>query len=522
MNASHFKALAVLLVLLLPALLVGLDNRPVFKVQEVRVAETAREMLESGDWVVPRYNGDLRLQKPPLPYWLTAISYRLAGVGEVTTRLPSVLFGLLAATLIWLWAQREIGLRAAANSALILVTSYIGLRYFRSGEADAPLLFFISAACLLGYDITQGRRTMVQRLLFGLTLGLGFLAKGPAGLAIPLLAVAVMAFLQNRRGGVRSSVGNFFDVPNALLLLLTAFGWYLWILWFLPEVAQSFFAKQVDETFIRGSHGKPVWWYLSHWLEFFAPWGLLLVPAGWLAWQQRHQPTPPLLRFAWIWLAVVFVLLSATINKQMQYALLFAPPLAIILGHYLTAAVGNFLRFNKILFGLFCAAVLLGVAYALRKSDGFSYSMVLWLAIPVLPLLARQLLRETSVAIPVLLVAGLTVMVFQYSEAYFSKEPHKIAAQTLMAEAARYEQVYQLRTPLNDGALSFHAGKVIPPRDREELAALLNLHAEVFVVSEKPLVIPGVDVDLVAEADDLRLYRIRHAPTAPAAQTKND
>lgn len=141
MNASHFKALAVLLVLLLPALLVGLDNRPVFKVQEVRVAETAREMLESGDWVVPRYNGDLRLQKPPLPYWLTAISYRLAGVGEVTTRLPSVLFGLLAATLIWLWAQREIGLRAAANSALILVTSYIGLRYFRSGEADAPLLF---------------------------------------------------------------------------------------------------------------------------------------------------------------------------------------------------------------------------------------------------------------------------------------------------------------------------------------------------------------------------------------------
>ncbi len=62
-----------------------------------------REMLESGDWAVPRYNGELRLQKPLLPYWLTATSYRLAGVSEAATRLPSVLFGLLSALLLWAW-----------------------------------------------------------------------------------------------------------------------------------------------------------------------------------------------------------------------------------------------------------------------------------------------------------------------------------------------------------------------------------------------------------------------------------
>ena len=76
---KNVRIVFVLLTLFLPALLVGLGERPVYRIQEVRIAETAREMVESGDWGVPRNNGELRLQKPPLPYWLTAISYRIAG-----------------------------------------------------------------------------------------------------------------------------------------------------------------------------------------------------------------------------------------------------------------------------------------------------------------------------------------------------------------------------------------------------------------------------------------------------------
>ena len=92
---TSYSSLLVMLALLLPALLIGLGERPLYKIQEVRIAETAREMVVSGDWLVPRYNGELRLQKPPLPYWLTAASYRLFGVNETATRLPAVLFGLL-------------------------------------------------------------------------------------------------------------------------------------------------------------------------------------------------------------------------------------------------------------------------------------------------------------------------------------------------------------------------------------------------------------------------------------------
>ncbi len=506
------KILLVLLTLLFPALLLGLGERPVYKIQEIRIAETAREMLASGDWVVPRYNGDLRLQKPPLPYWLTAASYRAAGVNELATRLSAALFGLLSALLMWNWVRRESGLKIAANSVLVLVASYIGLRYFRSGEADAVLLFFISAACMLGYDLLRGRHAGRQ-LLFGLVLGLGFLSKGPAALAIPLLALLAIAVIEKRAGRLQPRASNFFSLPGVALLLLVAFGWYLWILWQLPEIAQAFVTKQVDETFVSGTHAKPLWWYLAHGFEFFAPWGVLLVPAGWMAYRQRHVAMPSLLRFAWVWLGVVFLLLTATVNKQMQYALLFAPPLAIILGHYLAQAEGGFARVNRLLFWIFAVAASVGIIFALRRSSDLPQAL-LWLALPAAPQVLRGVLREVTISAPVLLVAGVTAMAYLYSEANLSKEPHKLAAQTLMAEAARHEPLYQVRTPLNDGALSFYAGRVVPPITAAETARLLQTQPEIWLVGEATPAVPetAAQTTLVMEVDGLKLYRVQRKP----------
>jgi 4-amino-4-deoxy-L-arabinose transferase-like glycosyltransferase len=509
---NALKTWLVLLALLLPAFLLGLGERPVYKIQEVRIAETAREMLASGDWVVPRYNGDLRLQKPPLPYWLTATSYKVGGVNETTTRLPAVLFGLLSALMIWNWVRRESGFKIATNSMLVLAASYIGLRYFRSGEADAMLLFFISAACMLGCDMLQGRHDAWRRLLFGLVLGLGFLSKGPAALAIPLLSLLAMAVIEIRAERLQPTAKQFFSLPGVTLLLVAAFGWYVWIIWQLPDVAQQFFGKQLDETFVSGSHAKPVWWYFAHLFEFFAPWGVLLIPAGWMAYRQRGSGVMPLLvRFAWIWLAVVFVLLTATVNKQMQYALLFAPPIAIIIGHYLALAEGGFARANGILFWIFCVAALAGIAVVLRKSSDVSHAWV-WLALPVVPLMLQRLLRVNELSAPVLLVAGVTAMSYLYGEAYLSKEPRKVAAQAMMVEAAKYAPLYQPRTQLNDGALSFYAGRVVPPVDAAEIPALLLQQPEIWLVGEEIPNLADARVQIVAQVDDLKLCRLQRKP----------
>jgi hypothetical protein len=504
---QSYKIFLILLTLLLPALLIQLGERPVYKIQEVRIAETAREMLESHDWIVPRYNGDLRLQKPPLPYWLTAVSFLLAGVNEFAARLPSVLFCLLSSLLLWSWSKREIGKKVAVYVLVVFVFSYIGLRYFRSGEADSMLLFFIIGSCKLGYDILHSRGSTRKKLLFGLMLGLGFLSKGPAALAIPLLTLCSFSLIQKRARQVTSSCSRFFSLPGALLLLITAFGWYLWILWQLPDIGQNFFTKQVDETFISGTHAKPVWWYLAHWFEFYAPWGVLLIPAGWMMYKQRNS-LPSIVRFAWIWLGVVFLLLTATVNKQMQYALLFAPPLAIILAHYLVLAQGKFATINRILFWLFCAAVVLVAVIALRKFPPAPFHFV-WLAFPLLPLLVRRMVSDSTLSVPVLLVASITAMVFLYSETYLAKEPRKIAAQTLMAEAAKYSPLYQPRTSLNDGTLSFYAKRVIPPIDDNEILHLLEQQTELWLVGEKLPELPHVFAHIELTVDNLKLYKLQ-------------
>lgn len=506
---DSLKTLLVLMLVLVLSLFVGLGERPVYKIQEVRIAETAREMLESGDWVVPRFNGELRLQKPPLPYWVTAVSYRIGGVDAVTTRLPAVLAGLCLALLLWAWGRRELGLEAAANCAVVLVVSFLGLRYFRSGEADALLLLCISAACWLGFDIVNGRRDMLRRLIFGLSLGLGFLSKGPAALAIPLLALAGMAYTERRHGGWRG-FSALFSLPGVVAMLLVAAGWYVWIFATLPDAAQLFFGRQIDETFISGNHPKPLWWYLSNWFEFFAPWSVLIVPAGWMAYRRRGAATPLLVRFAWIWLAVVFVLLTATINKQTQYALLFAPPVAIILGHYLAVADGGFLKLNRMLLGLLCLAVVAGAIFVLRRSA--DVPSPLWLAMPFAPLVLARILGVRSPSPPMLVAAGLVAMAFLVSEAHLSKEPRKVAAQALMREAAALSPLYQSGPRPGRGELSFYAGRVVPPVDGDDLPKLLEKCPELWLVGERVPALADISVEPVKQVDDLVLFRVRRHP----------
>ncbi len=514
---SSLKTLIVLAALIVPALFVALGDRPVYKIQEVRIAETAREMLASGDFIVPRYNGELRLQKPPLPYWATAASFALAGVDEVAVRLPSALFGLLSALLMWQWVRRESSppggssATIASNSVLVLVASFIGLRYFRSGEADAMLLFFVIAGCYLGHGFVAGEGGTRRRILFGLALGLGFLSKGPAALAIPLLATALSALVE-KRCSWQALMRDVFSAPGLALLALCAFGWYAWIWWRMPELAPHFFGRQLDETFGSGTHAKPVYWYFAHFFEFFAPWGVLIVPAawmGWLGWRRRESPMPSLLRFAWGWLAVVLILLTATVNKQTQYALLLAPPLAIIIGHYMEAARGAFARANRVLFGLFCVGVLAAAIYVLRKSTDLPGDL-LWLLLPLAPLLLQRTLRASGVSLPVLVVAALSATAFLYSQTRLSKEPHKLAAQTIVEAVARDAPLYQLKTSLNDGALSFYAGRVVAPVRAAEIPALLEKQEEIWLVAERlPELANLPPAQLVVATDELKLYRLR-------------
>src|SRR5262245_25739746 len=106
-------------------LFTGLGRADLFNPDEPREAEMAREMLVSGDHVVPRLNGEPFLEKPPLFYWLVVTAYRAAGgPSEAAARVVPAIAGLLCLLMTWILARRILGETTALLAALILLTGF--------------------------------------------------------------------------------------------------------------------------------------------------------------------------------------------------------------------------------------------------------------------------------------------------------------------------------------------------------------------------------------------------------------
>ncbi|HEY4971695.1 MAG TPA: glycosyltransferase family 39 protein, partial [Steroidobacteraceae bacterium] len=156
-----YWALAGLLALLW---LATLGTRPLFNPDEGRYAEIPREMLSGGDWVIPHLNGLAYIEKPPLQYWATALSYRLLGPSAFAARLYCALTALATIVLVWLTARRlwsaAAGWRAAAVLSGMLMFVVLGQLL----TLDMSLTFYMTlsvAAFLLAQTAAQPRPWML-------------------------------------------------------------------------------------------------------------------------------------------------------------------------------------------------------------------------------------------------------------------------------------------------------------------------------------------------------------------------
>ncbi len=473
------KSWILVLLVILSGLFFGSSERAIDKIQEARVAETAREMVVANDWIVPHYNGELRLQKPPLTYWTTALSYKVFGINEFATRIPSAIFTLATAFLLFLWMKRQANVSVASNAVLLLTSTFIGMRYFRSGEADATLMFFICFACFAGFYLVETHQKFMA-WLFMLGLGLGFLAKGPAGVAIPLIAVLIYAKNHSKLDRLKLLLHPI----SLLIFAVTAFAWYAWILIDLPNVATAFFSHQVDETFVTGTHKQPFYWYLLHAFDFFAPWSLLFIPAA--IWFKKNKQFPPVIAFAFGWLAVVFILLTLTVNKQTQYALLLLPPLVILLSYYLEYAAGLFKRINNALFVVLLALMLLLISFvSYRSGIGELMRMpeaIIWLGLLIFICFCAWTNNPHSFAKHIL--GAFIVMNFMYlfSEQYVTTDAGKSDIKVLMSGVSNYDNVYQVYP--GHGAVSFYAKEVIKTLSEKEMQSMIDSKAEFYLVAK--------------------------------------
>jgi 4-amino-4-deoxy-L-arabinose transferase-like glycosyltransferase len=185
---AYFTLCAVLL------FSVGNWSLPLIDRDEPRFAEASREMRQSGDYLVPRLNGEYRFDKPPLIYWCQVLSFNGLGETDFAARFPSVIFAVLVSVATWMFASRIFGPRVGIWSGIIFATSLQVFIHARAAVADMPLVFFFLTATWADWERSRNPRSTFWWWIFYLFLGFGFLAKGPTAL-LPAFFVPVRALL---------------------------------------------------------------------------------------------------------------------------------------------------------------------------------------------------------------------------------------------------------------------------------------------------------------------------------------
>ena len=194
-----------LLVLAGIALFFGLGRMDIVSDHEGQRSVPPREMLESGDFIVPTINGEVYLAKPPLLYWMVATVYAITGtVSETTARFPTALSGFLLVMLTYFVFRRRAGDDAAGWAAIVLLTSFLFLERSRWAMIDTPFalaVFLTLIALFAAWDTRDARRAILFSVLAGLALAAANLLKGPVPYLFVWSAWVAMAALASPESG---------------------------------------------------------------------------------------------------------------------------------------------------------------------------------------------------------------------------------------------------------------------------------------------------------------------------------
>ncbi len=306
------------------ALLPALGHRRLAEWDEAIYAGVSREMLQTG-WLVPHWNHQIWLEKPPLMLWITAAFFRLFDINEFWARAGSALSGVAIVALLHGWLGRRKGLLTAWLATLLLLGTFGFLHVCHVGEMDVLLSLGCCVSLVGLVQIAECRRC--GWLLFWTGFGLALMTKGAASAVLPVTACA-LAFLQRWR---LNQFGRPFLFGLLLFLLLTL-PWHLAMLHldrteFLHQyLGLSVLTRSTQQ--IEG-HVTPAWFYLKV-LLVSAPPFVLLYPFA-LIYALRRRDLQPWAVFA----LVVLLLFTVAQTRLPHYIAPAYPALSIVAAVYL-------------------------------------------------------------------------------------------------------------------------------------------------------------------------------------------
>jgi len=307
-----------------------LGSTPIFDKGEPREALAVQDIVQRGEWLFPLKRAAAIPSKPPMFHWSAALTYQFTGVlDEATIRFPSALYATLGVVLLYLLGAKLFGNQIGLLGGAILATTMIYQTQAVNARVDMTLCFFVTASLVLFYAIYRG--LVHHRLwLYGMYLlvALATLAKGPLGILLPGLVIAV--FLAVKRDW--KSFFRFAFHPGVLIALLLIIGWYGMAISRGGEgfVNRQLLSENLNRFFGGSGHSHPFYYYVSYLFSLAIPWGLFYPLMFWDWFKKRGAGGDDLL-FLQTWFAAMFLFFSLSSGKRAVYLLPIYSPLALLL-----------------------------------------------------------------------------------------------------------------------------------------------------------------------------------------------
>lgn len=373
-----------LLIVLFGSLLfmTGLGRVHLFDWDEINFAESAREMLVSGDYLNVQVNFETFWEKPPFFIWLQALSMKVFGVNEFAARFPNAVAGILTLLVLFFIGKKWRNEAFALLWAVLYACSFLPFFYFKSGIIDPWFNLFIFLAIYFIIEYTSpennGNRYL-QAILSALFAGLATLTKGPVGFLIFSLCFLVfLAFNRFKLNGFK------WAHAAAFLGVFTVVGG----LWFILQIAsgnlsimQDFIVYQIRlfQTQDAGHGGFPLYHFVILFFGVF-PASIVALPTfrRKILKIEENKEIAHFFRWMMITLWVVLILFTVVRTKIVHYSSMCYFPITFLGAWYIAKWMDNKVRPGKLItIPMLFIAVLLGLAVsAIPFIDSFKHALI--------------------------------------------------------------------------------------------------------------------------------------------------
>ena len=311
--------------------------------KELGVCESGavRDVL-SGNLILPHYTPGIPIQVPPMYWWAAAVAVRLFGWNEIALRAPSLLATAITGAILYAWLASSMSRRIAMWSLPVLLSTQYIADAARQPRMDAILMMFLTAAMVcLERALSCTPRRKVLLAMAAASMGGAILTKGPLGVILPGLALAIFLAAERRFPELfRFDVVGTFVVAVAIGAL-----WYLVALriggdaFVEFQIVHGLFRRFLGATAgIVGECQNPFYYFIPRLVTGFLPWSLFYPALAVMLWNDRAKTPLPVL-FALCWFVAILGFFTISAGKCVVYILPLFPALAALTGWLIASAI---------------------------------------------------------------------------------------------------------------------------------------------------------------------------------------